>query len=126
MTQAELWQLQLMAVSNTSGALTGTLTIVFAYLVAAYFVGARLSRFQAALISAVFVIGAGLGTFLAMVEFRRAAFFMDQLGQQFGVPSISPNALVIPLFGVVLAMVIPASVFFMYQIRRSPRLGANT
>jgi hypothetical protein len=32
----------------------------------------------------------------------------------------------IPLLAIVLAMVIPASVFFMYQIRRFPRLGANT
>ncbi len=126
MTQAELWQLQLMAVSNTVSGLTGTLTIVFAYLVAAYFVGARLSRFQASMISAVFVLGAGLSTFLAMVEFRRAAFFMDQLVREFGVRSISPNAFMIPLLAIVLAMVIPASVFFMYQIRRFPRLGANT
>ena len=61
----------------------------------------------------------------ALVEFRRAAMFMEQLTSQFGVESISPNAVVIPLYAVLMALLIPASVFFMYQIRGNPQLGAG-
>ena len=61
----------------------------------------------------------------ALVEFRRAAMFMEQLTSQFGVESISPNAVVIPLYAVLMALLIPASVFFMYQIRKDSQLGAG-
>jgi hypothetical protein len=48
MTQAELWNMQLLAAANASEAFQGVVTIIFAYLVTAYFVGRRLTRFQAA------------------------------------------------------------------------------
>jgi len=41
MTEAELWYMQLLAVENTSAGLEGVATIAFAYLAAAYFVGAK-------------------------------------------------------------------------------------
>jgi len=125
MSQAELWQLQLLAAANTAEAFQGVVTIIFAYLVTAYFVGRRLTRFQAALVSLFFVLGAAGASFMAFVEFRRAAMFMEQLTSQFGVESISPNAVVIPLYATLMALLIPASVFFMYQIRRNPELGAG-
>jgi len=94
MTQAELWNMQLLAAANASESFQGVVTIIFAYLVTAYFVGRRLTHFQ-----------------------------MEQLTSQFGVESISPNAVVIPLYAVLMALLIPASVFFMYQIRGNPQLG---
>ena len=96
MTQAELWNMQLLAAANASESFQGVVTIIFAYLVTAYFVGRRLTHFQ-----------------------------MEQLTSQFGVESISPNAVVIPLYAVLMALLIPASVFFMYQIRGNPQLGAG-
>lgn len=47
---------------------------------------------------------------MTFVEFMRAAMFMEQLTSQFGVQSISPNAVVIPLYAVLMALLIPASV----------------
>ena len=126
MTEAELWNMQLLASANTAEAFQGVVTIIFAYLVTAHFVGRRLSQFQAALVSLFFALGAAGASFMTFVEFRRAAMFMEQLTSQFGVESISPNALVIPLYAVLMALLIPASVFFMYQIRRNPQLGAAT
>ena len=123
MTEAELWQLQLLAAANTEQAFQGVLTIIFAYLVTAYFVGRRLTPFQSALVSLFFLLGAAGASFMAIVEFRRAAMFMEQLTRQFGVVSISPNAVVIPLYAVLMGLLIPAAVFFMYQIRRNPELG---
>ena len=125
MTEAELWNMQLLAAANASEAFQGVVTIIFAYLVAAYFVGRRLTRFQAALVSLFFVLGAAGASFMTFVEFRRAAMFMEQLTSQFGVESISPNAVVLPLYAVLMALLIPASVFFMYQIRKDPQLGAG-
>jgi hypothetical protein len=125
MTQAELWQLQLLASANTAEAFQGVVTIIFAYLVTAYFVGRRLSQFQAAMVTFFFVLGTTGASFMTFVEFRRAAMFMEQLTSQFGVQSISPNAVVIPLYAALMALLIPASVFFMYQIRRNPRVGAR-
>lgn len=62
---------------------------------------------------------------MTFVEFNRVAMFMERLTGQFGVEGISPNTVVIPLFAVLMALLIPASVFFMYQIRRTPQLGAG-
>jgi flagellar biosynthesis protein FliP len=125
MTQAELWHMQLLASANTSEAFEGVLTIIFAYLATAYFVGRRLTRFQAALVSFFFVLGTAGAALMTFVEFRRAVMFMEQLTSQFGVQSISPNAVVIPMYAILMALLIPASVFFMYQIRRNPELGAG-
>lgn len=121
MTEAELWHMQLLAVENTVACLEGTITIVFAYLAAAHFVGPRLTRFQAALASSFFVIAAASSAIMVLVEFRRAAFFMTRLSTQYGVESISPNYAMIPLFAALMALAIPASVFFMYQARRDGR-----
>lgn len=123
MTEAELWQLHLVAVANTAEAFQGVLTIVFAYLVTAYFVGRRLTRFQSALVSLLFLLGAVGASFMSIVEFRRAVLFMGQLTNQFGVESISPNAVIIPLYAVLMGLLISAAVYFMYQIRRNPDLG---
>lgn len=126
MTEAELWNMQLLAAANASESFQGVVTIIFAYLVTAYFVGRRLTRFQAALVSLFFVLGAAGASFMTFVEFRRAAMFMEQLTSQFGVESISPNAMMVPAFSALMALLIPASVFFMYQIRRNPELGVGT
>ena len=123
MTEAELWQLHLVAVANTAEAFQGVLTIVFAYLVTAYFVGRCLSRFQSALVSLLFLLGAVGASLMSIVEFRRPALFMEQLTSRFGVESISPNAVIIPLYAVLMGLLISAAVYFMYQIRRNPDLG---
>lgn len=120
MSEAELWHMQLLAADNAASSLEGVMTILFAYLAAAYFVGKNLSRFQAALVSFFFVIAGATSSFMALVEFRRAAFFMEQLTERFGVASISPNHIIIPVYGVVMALLIPACVYFMYQMRRHP------
>lgn len=126
MTQAELWQLQLLAVSNGITAFGVLLTLISGYLVTAYFAGNRLSRYQAAVVSVLFLLGAGLDAFMVFAETRRAYYFIDQLKLEFGVQSFTPSTLTVYLMGLVLVLLIPASLFFMYQIRRNPRLGAGS
>jgi len=125
MTQAELWQLQLLAVSNGITAFGVLLTLITGYLVTAYFAGSRLSRYQAAVVSILFVLGAGLDAFMIFAETRRAYFFIDQLKLEFAVQSFTPSTFTVYLMGTLLALLIPAALFFMYQIRRNPNLGAG-
>jgi small-conductance mechanosensitive channel len=54
MTEAELWQMMLLASETTFSGLARVSTVFFAYLAAAYFVGAKLTRSQAALATVLF------------------------------------------------------------------------
>lgn len=123
MTEAELWQLQLMAASNGLTAVGLLLTMISGYLVTAYFVGHRLSSYQATVVSFVFIVGAALCATIALVEIWRGFDFLDRLSLQFGEQRILPYSYLLGL-GVLLLLMIPASLFFMYQIRRNPKLGA--
>jgi hypothetical protein len=125
MTQAELWQLQLLAVSNSIGGMGVLLTMLSGYLLTAYFVGHRLGRFQVALVSTFFVLGAGLGAFMTLVQLRRALYFIEQLGSQFDVRSYVPNTFMTYFGGTLLCLLVPAALLFMYQIRRNPSLAAG-
>lgn len=121
MTEAELWHMHLLAVDNTASSLEGLTTIIFAYLAAAYFVGGKLSRFQAALATLFFVVVVSITSFFTFVEYRRAAFFIRELTENYGVKSIAPNDVVAPVLAIVLALLIPACVYFMYEARRKAR-----
>ena len=125
MTEAELWHMQLLAVDNSISGVSVLLTVISGYLAVAYFVGRRLGRFQVVLISIFFTLGAGIGAFMALVQFRRVAYFIDQLSAQFGVHSYMPNTVVNYFSGTLMFLLIPAALFFMYQIRRNPQLGAD-
>ena len=125
MTEAELWHMLLLAVEDLVANLETLLTIVFAYLATAYFVGKKLSRFQAVLVSFFFVFAAGITGFMAVVMWRRTTFFADQLVSRFDAVMFAPNDFLIVLFGIVLALFIPACVYFMYQNRRPETLAGE-
>jgi ABC-type multidrug transport system permease subunit len=122
MTEAELWQIQLMASSNGLTAIGLLLTLISGYLVTAYFVGSRLSVYQRTIISFLFILGAGLCATISLVQIWRAFDFLDRLARQFGEHRILPYAYVSGL-GVLLVSMIPASLLFMFQIRRNPSTG---
>ena len=119
MSEAELWQMMLLASENTFGGLAGIATIIFAYLAAAYFVGAKLSRFQAALATVFFTTVAGCWAFFTWVFYRRAIYFMRELTENYGIESFAPNDAIIPIFAILLGLLITACVYFMYQVRRN-------
>jgi hypothetical protein len=124
MTEAELWQMMLLASENTFSGLAGVSTVFFAYLAAAYFVGAKLSRSQAALATVFFMAGAGCWSFFTFVFYRRAIYFMDELSKNYGIESFAPNDTMLPVFPTILTLLILACVYFMYQVRKSPRSGS--
>ena len=125
MTEAELWHMQLLAVDNSISGVSVLLTVISGYLAVAYFVGRRLGRFQVVLISIFFTLGAGLGAFMTLVQFRRVAYFIEQLNAQFGVHSYMPNTAMNYFSGTLMFLLIPGALFFMYQIRRNLQLGAD-
>jgi hypothetical protein len=70
-------------------------------------------------------LGAGLDAFMVFVETRRAYYFLDQLKLEFDVQSFTPSTFTVYLMAILLVLLVPAALFFMYQIRRNPSLGAD-
>ena len=123
MTEAELWQMMLLASENTFSGLAGVSTVFFAYLAAAYFVGAKLTRSQAALATVFFIASAGCWSFFTFVFYRRGIYFMHELSENYGIESFAPNDSMLLVFPTILALLILACVYFMYQMRKNSRPG---
>ncbi|KPK54130.1 MAG: hypothetical protein AMJ63_04175 [Myxococcales bacterium SG8_38_1] len=125
MTEGELWEMMLAVAGNATSAFAGLTTMVFAYLAAAYMVGSRLTRFQALVVSSFFVFFATIATAGLYGTLARGIDFAARLQK------IHPDkrllmdeALVYPLLALC-ALTIPTSLFFMYQIRKKPKIGAS-
>jgi len=126
MTEAELWHMQLLAAENTFVGMDNVATIIFAYLATAYFVGGKLSRFQAVLATVFFVFVASVFSAVAFTEYRRTVYFLRELTENYGVSAMLPNAVILLVGGIVLALLIPACVYFMYQVRRNAKAVEST
>jgi hypothetical protein len=124
MTETDLWHMMLLAADNTFSGMAGIASITFAYLAAAYFVGAKLSRFQAALATVFYTISTGSWSFFTFVFYRRGIFFMRELEENYGIESFAPTDAFLPIIATALGLLIPACVFFMYQVRRNARPDA--
>ena len=130
MTEAELWGLLVAFTERGASFGAQLLTIVSAYLAVAYFVGSRLTRVQGLVVSLIFA-GAAITTVAGIYgAVLRAAEVASQLQQ------IHPDKLFIlagrmgrlaPGLSVALNLsLVPVSLFFMYQIRKNPKLGASS
>jgi hypothetical protein len=125
MTESELWHMQLLAGENTFAGMDNVVTVIFAYLATAYFVGPKLSRFQAALATVFFVVVASVFSLYAFTELKRAVHFMHELTVNYGVTAMLPNDVIVTVGGVVLALLIPACVYFMYEVRKKAKRAAT-
>jgi ABC-type branched-subunit amino acid transport system permease subunit len=126
MTEAELWHMQLLAAENTFIGMDNVATIIFAYLATAYFVGGKLSRFQAALATVFFVFVASVFSAIAFTEYRRNVYFLHELTENYGVSAMLPNDVILPVSAIVIALLILACVYFMYQVRRNAKTVEST
>jgi hypothetical protein len=130
MTEAELWGLVFTSTERAASFGAQVLTIVSAYLAVAYFIGSRLTRVQVLIVSLIFAGGAITTVAGGYVGTLRAAEFASQLQQ------IHPDRLfalagrmgrTIPGLAAALELsLILVSLFFMYQIRKNPKLGASS
>jgi len=130
MTEAELWGLLVAFTERGASFGAQLLTIVSAYLAVAYFIGSRLTRVQVLVVSAIFV-GAAIITVAGIYGATlRAVEFATQLQR------VHPDRLfllagrmgrVVPGLSAALELsIIPVSLFFMYQTRKNPKLGASS
>ena len=130
MTEAQLWGLLISFSERGDSFGAQLLTIVSAYLAVAYFIGSRLMRVQGLVVSLIFA-GAAMTTVAGIYgAVLRAAEVASQLQQ------IHPDKLFIlagrmgrlaPGLSVALNLsLVPVSLFFMYQIRKNPKLGASS
>jgi hypothetical protein len=102
------------------------LSILFAFLATAFFIGSRLTRFQSMVVSFLFIFGATImiaGTYGVM---QRALGFVEHLrkldpDEFFMMSATFANALL-----ALMVLSIPVSLYFLYQIRSNPQLGATS
>ena len=128
MTEAELWEILVLVSGGTNNFFGQLIAVVSAYLAVAYFLGNRLTRGQALIISFLFVViatttVAGIyGGVLRAVEF---ASELQQIRPDLRFVLAGPMAHLFPgLSAAVDFGMIPVSLLFMYQIRKNPKLGA--
>ena len=125
MTEAELWELMFMSVGNSTASLSVLLAVTFAYVAAAYFVGGKLSNFQTAVVSTLFIFGSGVATIGFFGALMRALEFVGQLQQihpdRYFI--LSDNSVL--TFTALMAAAMPVSLLFMLQIRLTSKHGPD-
>ena len=77
MTEAELLELAEITVANALTGFTMYLSVMFAYVVTAYFVGNKLTSTQVVLASGLFLFGAFLSTGATVIALARAAGYIN-------------------------------------------------
>ena len=79
MTEAELWDQQVQWVSGAGDSMMAFISIMFAFLVMARFVGSQLSRTQVGIASALFIWASCPMIYSVLGFFYRALMFADRL-----------------------------------------------
>lgn len=125
MSEAETWQVMWLAVENSLGCITVILTMCFAYIAAAYFVGNRLSRTQTLLVTLVFLTGAGMMTVGLFGTLTRYVQFISILRPLYPDQRFIMTDYWVLIWTGLMAVITLASTYFMYQIRKDPTLGAG-
>ena len=121
MAEAELWELIAVHAANAMSAFNIYLTVTFAYLIAAYLVGAKLSKLQAGLITGLFIFSAGSGWLAMVIYLRRAAIFQDMLASESEIYArtfLMGGKFWSVYMAILLAIGMAVSLYFMYDIRR--------
>ena len=118
MTEAELWEQQVQWMVAGSEFITSFITIMFAFLVMAYFAGSKLSRTQMIIASALFMWASCIMIYAVVGYLYRAQMFVDRLQelnpelQFFLTPTM---AIIIALM---MAIGMAACLTFLYQTRK--------
>jgi uncharacterized membrane protein len=126
MTEAELWNSHFLGMANVIDALGGIVTVTSGYLAIAYLVGNRLNRYQALLISALYVVVALNSLAVVLIEMRATRHFAELLMQNFATTIFPPKNLLTLIGMGVFTLMIPACLYFMYEVRKNPRVSAHT
>jgi hypothetical protein len=118
MTEAEAFELTLLASANTVTSFTVYITFTFGFLAAAFFVGKQLTRPQAVIVSALYTFAA-LSAFinvLSDLEFYAAA--ISHMSDPVSQGGINTPEFWRAYMSILLGAGIVASLYFMWSIRR--------
>ena len=120
MTEAELWDQQVQWVMGGGNSMMSLISIMFAFLVMAHYVGSKLTRVQAAMVSALFVWASLLITYGAVGYFYRAQMFAERLRELDAelVFFLSTGSTV--TVGLMMLIGIIVCLIFFYQARKRP------
>ncbi len=113
MTEYELADLAAAVMANFFTAFTIFLSIVTAYIIAAFMAGEKLTRVQVSLINMCFLVSSGIIGWLSMALFQRAA----SLAQRGEVLSQVPHFYSSWSIGALFVALILGCVFFMWNVR---------
>jgi len=120
MTEADLWELNALYITSAIDAVSVYLSFTFAYIAAAYLVGAKLTKFQAGLVSCMYVFAAVCADVPSTLLLRRAIIFQEFLapkaesyGSRIFDLSFAPG-----YAGILLVAGILVSLYFMYDVRK--------
>ncbi len=122
MSEAELWEVNAIYQSNMLLALSIYLTVVFAYLATAYAVGKKLSKWEASVITGLFVFASAMTIAAVGAYLNRSIDFLNRLGaissDLANRPITDPSIWIVyaPIF-MSIGMIV--SIIYMYQRRRS-------
>ena len=109
-----------LAQSNFSNSIAGMalyLTLVFAYLAAAYFVGKDLTRSQVTILNAVFLTFSLINTFGIAAYSNAAVKIAIQSGTTIDLGFFAPRPWVAPVVGITCLLGIMICLKFMWDIR---------
>ena len=124
MTEAELWEMTFISTGNIASTFSVLLTVLFAFLATAYFVGRKLSTFQTAVVSVLFVWGALMLVLMVSGVMMQSLWFVQQLTQMHPEQTFVLSRTLVYSVITMMIIAILVSLYFMYQIRRGPELAA--
>ena len=121
MNEFEISELVFLANDAGNTALALYMTTVSGYLLISYVVGAKLTRYQITLVSALFVFFATAFTYSATASFKAMVFYQEELKQlKGGLGVLSTTAEDVYANGIAVALIagVFGSLAFMWNVRR--------
>jgi hypothetical protein len=119
MTEAEVIELTAICASNVFTALTIYISSTFGFLVMSHLIGSKLTTFQAAMVSGLYVIAAGAMS-LAMNAWLQALFtVLHSQPTVLDTISLLVTDIWVPGMSIVFTLGIFLSLYFMWNVRHS-------
>lgn len=123
MTEAELWDQQVQWMVAGGDSIAGFITIMFAFLVMAYFAGSKLSRIQLIIVSALFVWVSCVQIYAVVGYFYRAKMFVERLQELNPELQFFLSAPIVLAVALMMAIGSAVCLFFLYQTRKGLARG---
>lgn len=119
MTDAEAIELVAIWLGLGGDAMVSCTTVIFGYLLMAYYIGKRLTVLQNTIITALFLVFAGWQTYGMIMYFDRAAQLTTFVSDQYRSPHADNMAWLPGTSGVIFSLILVACLKFMWDIRHS-------